>query len=183
MFASAWSLVSKVLPARTAKKIRFVSFQDTPSTLMRYIEPASIVALQRLSWGDDGDVIADDINRLKLERECAALQGFPRKIEVPARGSAQIFVSLESNQKCSFRILDLDDTSKDTTGFAEVLFVPSDQSSGVDPDHVEVEAQTCSSKGSASCPSGAKSCLVVLAIDANSWFSSRCYEVDVRIFD
>ena len=174
MFSSAWSLISRVIPARTAKKVRFVSLTDTPSTLMRYVQPVSIVGLQRLSWGDDGDIIADEVAKY------ACSTSFSRMIEVAGRGTEHVYVALCAGQKCSFRVLD--DAGKDITGFADVLHVSSDQHIGITPDEVVVHRETLTSRGSASCGRAIQNCLVVMVIENSAWFGSKSFKVNVQVF-
>ena len=142
---------------------------------MQYVQPISIVALQRLSWNEDGDEIADDVAKMKSSLS------FSRMVTVPARGTEHVYVALSSGQKCTFQILEED--GKDVTGFAEVLHVSNDHYAGVQPDQVEVHKEMLTTKGSASCPRTVKNCLVVICIDTSSWFSSKSFKVEVKVLD
>jgi len=172
LFTSVWNVVSKFLPARSVKKVRFINHADTPYTLMKYIQPDAIVALQRLTWGGDGDQIADDV-------ESSSAKSFERTIQVPARSSEFVFVALQNGQKLSFRLFEGD---TDLTGFAEVLYVDAAHHESVSPEEVDVRTETPNAKGYAACPPEAKNCLVVITCDnTGSWFSAKALRVDVQI--
>jgi hypothetical protein len=188
MFSTAWNMISRLLPARTVKKVRFVTAQDTASTLMKYVKPHSIVALQRLLWGHDGDVICDDIDYGDAICEDHELHSankrttFEKVFDVHARSSESVYVALDNHQKCAWRLyVKQDGKEQDVTGFADVLYVSNEQNEGVLPDNVIVHVETTRTRGTATCFPHAKECLLVIACDNSNWFGSKTYRIDVEV--
>jgi hypothetical protein len=142
---------------------------------MKYVQPISIVALQRLTWGEDGDQIADDV------ANGASSRSFSCRVDVSGRGSEHVFAALTKGQKCSFRVLD--DERKDVTGFADVLYVPAEHHTGLAPEDVSVEIVTISARGYAMCPKESMNCLVVITLENSAWFSSKTFAVDVQVIE
>lgn len=170
MFTTAWSILKRILPARTVKKVKFVSFADTPTTLMRYVGPQAIVGLQRLRWGEFGDDVADKPQN----------KTFERILEVPARSSEHIFFALKLGNKASFTVF-VGEQEEDVPMFAEVIYVNANQAQDVHPDHVQAHTLNMDSAGYARCPDVAIEALVVITLDnSSSWFSSKRFRVDVR---